>query len=193
MKDKRFTKKGSVLIIVLIMSSILFTIGITFAFILEKEVKGQTYAERSQKALNIANSALECFLYNDFQRNIFATRFFSTNPHFDCGNHYHIRGVGDWGSSVYKPVVSSENARLGNFNFKVVESPKANLENVERAPCAYVDLNRECSIMPASSTASSICNAPIDVSIEIRGYYECSKSHEEGGEEQIVRRIQISY
>ena len=184
-------KKGSVLIIVIVVSSILFTIGITFAFILEREILSQSYINRSQIALNIANSTLECVLYNDFQRNVFAPAFFGSSFIFSCGEFYQVRDKKKWGSERYfiKNIATETDNRLGKFEFRVIESENIDLNSVVSAPCAYVTMERSCS----EALEHSKCQVTPTISLNIRGYYRCFDGHKENAEDQAVRKIEVSY
>ena len=176
--------------IVLVVSSILFSIGISFAYILEREVLSQLYWSRSQVALNVANSALECVLYNDAQRNSFAQSIFGTARSFDCGSRYQVRNPGEWGTDPYVPRTvgtTDETRRLATFKFMVVETTNTDTAAVKNVPCAYAEMSRQC----ADGTSGISCN--VEVSLTIRGYDRCSLGHKEGSDGQVVRRVRVVY
>lgn len=199
--DIKNKDRGSVLIIVIIISSILFSIGIAFAFILEKEVLRQIYSQRSQKALNIANSALECVLFNDFRRNVFSPTFLGRSSNFDCGDFYHVRnasGVDVWSGLEYFvnniDIVTSGSASTRTYKFKIVESFDSDLSNVDSAPCAYVDVKKEERCISKADAVVGTCTAKdILSSVEVRGYFRCSATHTENGNGQVVRKIKVFY
>ena len=169
MKNTHHTK-GSILIFSIIITAILTSIGIAFASILEKEARKQIYASRSQVALNIANSALECTLYNDFRRQVFDYSLFSVPKTFDCGDLYKARNNDDW-NTRFTPVTSDntyEYEIIANDGIGDIDS------STSRVPCARVKV-----IKGAVS------------SIEIKGYDRCSQGDE--AQRDLVRRFKITY
>ena len=79
------------MIITIIITAILLSIGATLASILDKEITRQIYGKQSQLAMNIANSALECVLFNDFYRSIFQTVTEENQSNkVDCGGIYQV-------------------------------------------------------------------------------------------------------
>ena len=194
--------KGSVLILTVIISTILFSIGISLVSILEKEITRQRYADQSVVALNIANTAFECTLYNDFRRYAFDahTRGETTHP-FSCGTIYQVRTVGDWGVPyVLNPVAGSTVAvGTGRYEYVVVQVDRSTAmtvgttpdldDGVER-PCARVVVQKQCLTPPPAGT--TICpNGLIESYVEVRGYFSCTEGNET--DRDLVRRFRVYY
>lgn len=161
--------KGSVLVMSVIITTVLTSIGIAFASILEKEVRKQVYSQRSQVALNVANSALECTLYNDFRKRTFDPPLASSVSRFDCGDLYHVRMLGDW-NSVFVPQKSKT-----IHKYEIIASSEEVNANSINVPCARVIVTRDST----------------DSSIEIKGYDRCSEGDE--SERDLVRRFKVTY
>lgn len=186
--------RGSVLVIVVVITSVLFGIGVAFSSILEKEIIRQLYGERSQTALNIANSALECTLYNDFRRHVFNEVLFGQGVKFDCGPLFQVRrinqGVEEW-SEVYRPkehqisgTVTGENTHT----YVIIASDQADLSGVSFVPCAQVTVKKECTNDTGDDT---ICDGLIVSSVEVKGYHVCSSG--DASSRELVRRFKIRY
>lgn len=165
------THKGSVLVVSVVITTVLTSIGIAFASILEKERRKQVYNQRSQIALNIANSALECTLYNDFHRLAFDRGIF-----IECGDEYGAREQDDW----YRPFkVTFDRTLKDVYTYEIVE--RASKENKKKAwedlvnvPCARVTVRK--------GEAKTI---------EVKGYDRCSSGNE--AERNLVRRFKVIY
>ena len=182
---RRANARGSVLIVVIIISSVLFSIGIAFAKILERELLSQVYAQRSIVAFNVANSALECVMYNNFQRGAFSSNhFFSRIDTVDCGSYFHVRSTDStkWGTTPYGLKDEGTNSQEDKYKFKLVEHTSADLSSVSATPCAYVTVERDCS--------DGVCSSFVDV----RGYALCSANESESQHAADgVRRLRLQF
>ena len=192
---------GSVLILTMIISSVLFSIGISLASILEKEVTRHLYADRAVVALNIANTALECTLYNDF-------RYFAFNENlrdqglfkFTCGNVYQVRNHGDWSEPYVPQSTTTGDARgTGTYQYDIIQVDKAtvlnldsntNLDSKTGMPCASVTVKKLCT-GGTSGGAVKVCEGSIESSIEVKGYFACSEGNE--SDRALVQRFQVYY
>ena len=186
-------KRGSVLIITVLISSIMFSIGIALTGILEKEVRRYFYNERSQRAINVANSALECVLFNDFRRLIFDDLSSQKGGTIDCGGLYHALVKGEW-SKEYSPsnqksAGSGDIAGEGAYEFVIVESHQTDfVANPGPYPCAYVTVKKSC--VGEKNALGTECLGVIAKSIEVRGHNACKES---GVDDDVVRRFKIFY
>lgn len=193
------TTRGSVLVITIIVTAVLLSIGITLATILEKEISRQVYARQSQIAMNVANSALECALFNDFYRSVFRSAALAERVYaaVECGDLYPVRKISDW-SSMYDPSSgdgASENGGVGGppgtglYTFVVIDSDGKPLFG-EQVPCAHVALKKECVAIGDDSTVCQ--DGLIDTSIEVKGYSLCRSGESESARE-LVRRFRVHY
>ena len=188
-KSKR---RGSVLVATVAITAVLLAIGITLASILEKDIIRQLYGKRSQIAMNVANSALECVLFNDFQRNAFETLLKRKYDALDCGELYQVRKGSDW-SVLYTP--SSDEVRgtppgTGTYQFIIIESTAENLNGISRVPCAHVTVKKVCTKRVTSQ--NTCADGLIESSIEVKGYSTCSSGETESGRD-LVRRFKVYY
>ena len=169
------------------------TIGITLTSILEKDVFRQVYGRQSQIAMNIANSALECTLFNDFQRHVFEALVTRRYDAVDCGELYQVRKGTDW-SVRYSP--SSDESKdspagTGTYQFVVIDSDREDVRRVSRVPCAHITIKREC--IEGVNTGTNTCNKGlVEASIEVRGYNACSSGESESSR-GLVRRFKVYY
>lgn len=186
-RRKQTENTGSVLIVTILITSVLFGIGTAFASILEKEVARQVYEDRSQKAINIANTALECALYNDFRRHAFNALVESDSTVL-CGDLYQVRTVSNWNNPYYPSTDHGTVAGTGTYEFAIIESQNVNLSGVSGVPCAHTILQRRCV---GSTSGTSCISEVIDSSIEVRGYDRCSSGDE--NQRDIVRRFKVYY
>ena len=184
--DRHRTKNaGSVLVVTILITSVMFGIGTTFASILEKEVSRQVYEDRSQTSINIANTALECALYNDFRRNVFTS---SVARSVTCGSLYQIRPTGDWSGTYSAATGHGTVTGTGTYEFAVIDSRDESLSGVSDVPCAHVIVERRC----VGDTTGTVCDSGIiSVSIEVRGYDACSSGDER--QRDVVRRFKVHY
>lgn len=178
--------KGSVLIMTIIITSILFSIGISFAIILERQVVNQIFLNKSQVAINIANSAYECVLYNEFRRALFEEG--NSGREVDCGPFYNVYQVptssstsSEW--SNYTLIDLEERQNEVEYEFEIVEN--INTENVTPA-CARVTLQKTCPV-----DATGICPTEIQNELNIRGFDRCENPSTE--ERSVVRRLRVFY
>lgn len=184
--------RGSVLIVTIIITAVLLSIGITIATIFQKEIIRQIYGRQSQIAMNIANSALECALYNDFRRFVFrsaklADRLYNV---IDCGDLYLVRSDTDW-NIRYIPSSGDEKDEhdnvgsigTGYYNFVVIRSEDGSIPGKE-VPCAHVAIKKECS--------GNCRDNSIETSMEVKGYSSCSSGEAES-ERGLVRRFKVRY
>ena len=179
-------------------ATVLFSIGISIASILEKEVKRQRYADQSIIALNIANTALECTLYNDFRRNIFSR---TISISLDCGRIYQVRPNADWAAAyVAAPVSGTDTASgTGRYEYTVIQLDKARVNTVDTTPdlddgverpCAQVTVRKQCLTTPPSG--ATVCpNGLIESYIEVRGYFSCIEGNE--SDRDLIRRFRVHY
>lgn len=179
--------RGSVLVVTILITSVLFGIGTAFASILEKEVARQVYEDRSQKAVNIANTALECALYNDFRRHTFNTLVESDDTVI-CGDFYQVREIGNWSVSYYPSTDNGTVGGTGTYEFAVIASQNVNLSGVSNVPCAHIIVQRRCI---GSTTGTSCDSGVINTSTEVRGYDSCSSGNED--QRDIVRRFKVHH
>ena len=192
MKHTYTKNKGSVLVITIAITAVLLAIGITFASILEKDIIRQVYGRRSQIAMNVANSALECVLFNDFRRGTFEKLLTRKYDALDCGELYQIRKGSDW--SVLYTLSSDETnsapVGTGTYQFVVIESPEKNLSRISNVPCAHVTVKKICS---KGTTGSNTCDQGlIESSTEVKGYSTCSSGEAESSRD-LVRRFKVYY
>lgn len=194
MKKRAYTNsknRGSVLVATIAVTAVLLAIGITLSSILEKDITRQVYGKRSQIAMNIANSALECVLFNDFRRHTFDTLLTRKYDSVDCGELYQTRKESDW-SVIYKPSSDEKNSDprgTGNYRFVVIDAPTQNLSGIANTPCAHIAVKKVCS---SGVTGSTCTDGLIESSIEVKGYSACSDGEAESSRD-LVRRFKIYY
>ena len=184
---------GSVLVVTIVVTAVLLAIGVTLSSILEKDIIRQTYGKRSQAAMNIANSALECTLFNDFRRHTFQALVTRKYDVVECGELYQVRKGSDW-TVAYVPS-SDESATnptgTGTYQFVVIDSIVPNLTGVSEVPCAHITVKKVCS--KGVNTGTNICTEGlIESSIEVKGYNACS-SNEKESDRGLVRRFKVYY
>ena len=200
------TNKGSVLIITIVITAVLLSIGTTLASILDKEVTRQIYSRRSQQAMNIANSALECVLFNDFYRSIFQSLTETEYTEVDCGDLYQVRKSDEdnnW--AVYipdpEPLENDEQVIVGagTYTFVVVQTAEKDLSGVSEVPCAHITIKKVCAVDDTTVITDSegvnhiICgDGLIETSVEVKGYNACSSGETER-ERRLVRRFKVHY
>lgn len=177
---------GSVLIITILITSIIFGVGITFSSILEKEIARQVYEDRSQKAANIANTALECALFNDFRRFTFDSSL-GGGSSIVCGDLYQVKDTANWGTE-YDLSSDRGHAGTGMYEFAIIKYRTDDLTNVSDVPCAHVIVQKRCV---GGLTGSTCDSGVIDASIEVWGYDRCSSGNE--SDRDIVRRFKVHY
>ncbi len=189
---KQNKNKGSVLVTTIAVTAVLLAIGITLTSILEKDVTRQVYGKRSQIAMNIANSALECVLFNDFRRQTFEKLLSRKYDALDCGELYQVRKGSDW-SILYKPSSDEDDSTpigTGTYQFVVIDSPAKNLNGISKVPCAHITVKKVCS---KGVTNSNICTEGlIESSTEVKGYSICSSGETESSRD-LVRRFKVYY
>ena len=184
---------GSVLVITILITAVLLAIGITMASILERDIVRQAYGRQSQSAMNIANSALECVLFNDFRRHTFQTLLARKYDVVACGELYQVRKGSDW-SITYKPSSDESSANpagTGTYQFVIIDSAVKDLVGVSRVPCAHITVKKVCA--EGVKTGTTICEEGlIESSIEIKGYNSCSSGETEVSR-GLVRRFKVYY
>ena len=185
--------KGSVLVITIVVTAVLLGVGTTLASILEKEITRQFYGQQSQIAMNMANSALECILFNDFHRHAFqplVTRRYNT---VDCGELYQVRKGTDW-SVMYTPASDEKgtnSAGTGSYQFVIIDSDQTNLTGVSKVPCAHITVEKKCA--NGTVVGTNVCTGGlIEASIEVKGYSSCSSGEKEI-DRRLVRRFKVHY
>ena len=199
-KGYRVTQKeGSVLILTIVISSVLFSIGISLASILQKEAARQSFGLQSAEAIAIANTAFECTLYNDFNRFAFfniVSGSAGVQP-LDCGGAYPIRAIGDW-SAQYTPTLEDSSATgTGVYRFVVLqlgsdatEDVTSNLSSKRAIPCAQVTLRRSCVLGVVTETATCT-EGVIESIVDVHGYASCAEGDRR--ERKLVRRFRVYY
>ena len=184
------TNKGSVLIITIVITAILLSIGATLAAVLDKEVTRQIYSRHSRLAMNMANSALECVLFNDFYRAMFQSLTEREYSEVNCGELYQVRKEDDW-SVPYDPASDesgNEALGTGTYQFVIIDSEEEDLSGV-RVPCAHIKVEKKCVI----GSTNNVCEDElIESSIEVKGYNACS-SDESESDRNLVRRFKVRY
>ena len=196
--------RGSVLIITIVITAVLLSIGVTLAAIFQKEIVRQIYGRQSQVAMNIANSALECALYNDFRRSVFRSEELADRVYnsVDCGDLYPVRAgpirqnngqikPANW-AVEYIPSLGDEKGEDGStggavgtgyYSFVVIRSEDGNIPG-GKVPCAHVAVKKEC---PGNCQDNLI-----KTSMEVKGYHACSSGETES-ERRLVRRFRVRY
>ena len=195
---RRRDDRGSILILTIVIATVLFSIGISIASILEKEVQRQRYADRSLIALNVANTAMECTLYNDFRRNIFGN---PSGGRVDCGRIHQVRPENDWAEPYdATPVVATDAAAgTGRYEYTVIRIDKTRVGTVDTTPdlddgverpCAHVVVRKQClSTLPSGAT---VCpDGLIESYIEVRGYFSCTEGNRT--DRDLIRRFRVHY
>ncbi len=205
--DTHTTKhtEGSVLVLTVVISTVLFTLGIAVASILQKEVLRHIYSDRSAVALNVANAALECTLYNDFRRFLF-NPLFSGNirtrtAKFDCGSIYQVRSISDWSTRYVaeSETINDRRTGEGRYTFAVIQltasnlntfsDPYGDISGIANVPCAHVTVEKKC--VEKESGRRNCKNDIIESSIEVRGYFSCAQGNESSRD--VVRRFKVFY
>ncbi len=170
-------KKGSVLVITVVVTVVLIAVGLTFTRIIEKEILRQSYTKRSISAFAIADSALECFLYNDFRKNTFAfLDELSGNyvPRLGCSNNSslelnNIKIIDERTGSILRSSLSTGGVE---FKFELVDlSVKGNIK-----PCADVRIIKTCAKTTGSNCykdSELIGRDSVITEVFIVGYDEC--------------------
>lgn len=192
---KRQQNNGSVLVITILVTAVLLAIGVTLFSILEKDIIRQSYGRRSQIAIRIANSALECTLFNDFRRLTFQALLARKYDEIDCGDLYQVRKGSDWSAYIPSKDEDRDNPTgTGTYQFVVIQSLVQGvdeLKNVSKVPCAHVTVKKVCA--SGVSAGTNICNdGLIESSIEVKGYSSCSSGETEASR-GLVRRFKVYY
>lgn len=192
---KKYKNSGSVLVVTILVTAVLLAIGITLFSILEKDILRQSYGRRSQIAIRIANSALECALFNDFRRSTFQKLLTRKYDEINCGDLYQVRKGDDWSAYVPEEDEHDEDpAGTGTYQFIVIQSMVStvdNLKSVSNVPCAHVTVKKVC--VNGTTVGTNICNGGlIESSIEVKGYSSCSSGETEASRE-LVRRFKVYY
>lgn len=188
--------KGSVLIIAMVMTAVLFSIGLAFASIIEKEVVRQHYSIRSQRAFAVADIAWECALYNDFRRLVFSEGGgFSGRARFSCGDDGNVKVRPPEEDSFYTPTERIQKSSLssrfssntGAYNFVVVhEGSEADVK-----PCADVSVQKRCVLSSGDSDCSD--SEVIETRVVVVGYDSCSLDGSTEKRGDVRRRFVILY
>ena len=196
----RRDNRGSILILTIVIATVLFSIGISIASILEKEVKRHRYADQSIIALNVANTAFECTLYNDFRSDVFNSGRDIAGS-VDCGRIYQVRSGSDWEEPYEADPVSGTNTAsgTGRYEFTVIQLDKTRVvtigttpdldDGIER-PCANVVVRKQC-LMTLPSGATVCPNGLIESYIEVKGYFSCMEGNESSRD--LIRRFRVYY
>ena len=189
----REDKRGSVLAVTIVVTAVLLSIGITLSSILEKDITRQIYGRQSQTAMNIANSALECTLFNDFRWQTFQSLLAKKYDEVRCGELYQVRKGNDW-SVTYKPSsdeVGSGAAGTNTYQFVVIDSETQTLTGVSEVPCAHITVKKEC--VKGINITNNTCNEGlIESSTEVKGYNSCSSGEKES-DRGLIRRFKVYY
>ena len=194
MYTKKYENSGSVLVITILITAVLLAIGITLFSILEKDIVRQSYGKRSQIAIRVANSALECALFNDFRRSTFQRLLTRKFDEVDCGGLYQVRKGTDW-SVTYVPSSDEPDspppAGTGTYQFVVIQSIAENLDGVTKVPCAHVTVKKVCA--NGAAVGANVCNGGlVESSVEVKGYSACSSGETEASR-GLVRRFKVYY
>ena len=195
---KKYENSGSVLVITILVTAVLLAIGITLFSILEKDILRQSYGRRSQIAIRIANSALECTLFNDFRRSAFQTLLTRKHDEVNCGDLYQVRKGTNWSAyslSADEKEFKGAPAGTGTYRFVVIQSTVSGvddlLKNVSNVPCAHITVKKVCT--NGVTVGTNVCSGGlIESSIEVKGYSSCSPGEAEAGRE-LVRRFKVYY
>ena len=186
--------KGSVLIITILISTVLLTIGLSITAIIEKDLLRQLYTQRSEQAFRILDSAVECTLYNDLHN--FSFRVVGVGSEsftFRCNGldvFTESATAIDAFNNKNKQTDYKNNGTV-EFKFILVDSPS----------CAEVLVVKECVTSGTGTRPNNCVNkSSPSTTIEIKGYDVCTKNNGEGfdlGEERggltIVRRQKLFY
>lgn len=168
--------QGSILVLAIVISTALFGIGTTLASIFSLEAKRQQYGARSRVALNIAHTAFECALYNDFRRGAFRGAHAPADAVVDCGDLYQVRSTTDagaWGAGPY----ATSALRGDTFTYAVVATEETDdlaTRITTPVPCARVTVKKSA---PAS--------------IEVLGFDRCLSGNLSSRD--LARRFKIYY
>ena len=194
--------KGSVLVITLILSTILFSIGFVFSDFIAREIERQRYSSDSQVAFLVADSAWECTLYNDFRSLIFndleedrQTQRFSCGSGYTAYDYDKDKGKAWEQKNEYAPKTrgqdistpTKENVK-SEYKFTVVKHTESDGDTITDSsiarPCADVVVEKRCT-----RVAGSNCE---EFASEVRvvGYNSCSSPDKRG---DVVRRLNVEY
>ena len=195
MYTKKYEDSGSVLVVTVLVTAVLLAIGITLFSILEKDIVRQSYGKRSQIAIRIANSALECVLFNDFRRSTFQKLLTKKHDEVNCGDLYQVRKGDDWATYVpSKDERDEDPTGTGTYQFIVIQSAVKEvreLQKISNTPCAHVTVKKVC--VNGTAIGTKVCNGGlIESSIEVKGYSSCSSGETETSRE-LVRRFKVYY
>ena len=186
--------KGSVLIITILISTVLLTVGLSITAIIEKDLLRQLYAQRSEQAFRILDSAVECTLYNDLHNFSFRVVGAGSEPLIFRCNGLDVFTESAAPIEVFNNQQKQETYKVKGtveFEFILVDSPS----------CAEVLVVKEC-ITSGTGTRPNNCvnKSSPSTTIEIKGYDVCTRNNGEGfdfGEERgglnIVRRQKLFY
>ena len=145
--------------------------------------------------MNIANTAFECMLYNDFRRNVFESLLSSRFDAIDCGHLYAVREQADWSKeySVKSGISTGAVVGTGLYSYTVIDTEGKDIATISKAPCANVVVNKRCVGTSSTVGSSIICDGGIiETTVEVKGYSACSSGDSESDRE-LVRRFKVHY
>ncbi len=161
-------QKGSVLIISLIITSVVFSVGTTILHIGEKDKIRTSISYKSRDAVRVLDTVFECVLYHDFQNDLFNPKKIRIEKNLECGdNLIGFSGLYDDQSELlFSACDTSTDSTVSVCNFLVRE----NIETYKNKPCALVNLEKNCS----DGSDVSSCDASLKTKIDIISYDLCN-------------------
>ncbi len=209
---KNGQNRGSILIITVIISTVLFTVGVIFLSIINKEIERQSYSKRSQLAFGIADSAWECVLYNDLHTAAFAIAGEVGNQRrglFSCNESFFSRekeliaceieernGEKKWKKLGYsRPrqyTLNQINATSGGkkHEFVIVRDDRGICSDAlkeGKPPCAKVIVKKSCLQKDIGENCTT--DSSITTEIEVVGYDGCEVTTDETFKPGEIRRL----
>ena len=183
MKKMFKNQKGSVLIISLIITSVVFSVGATILNISEKDKIRTSISYKSSNAVRVLDTVFECVLYHDFQNDLFNPRKIRIEKNLECGdNLIGFSGLyNDQSELPFSACDTSTDTKISMCDFLVREDS----ETYNNKPCALVHLEKSCS----DGSDISSCDANLKTKIDIISYDLCDFVNTN----VVHRRINTSY
>ncbi len=175
-------QKGSVLIISLIITSVVFSVGTAILAIAEKDKLRTSISYKSYNAVRLLDTVFECVLYHDFQNDLFNPRKSRIDKNIECADD--LVGFSElYSDSLALPFSSCDisDTKVSKCDFLV----RKDTTDYKSSACAQVLLEKSCS----DGSDVTNCNVHLNTKIDIISYDLCNFSNSN----VVHRRINISY
>ena len=195
MTKNNLPKKGSILILAIILSSVFLTIGLAVTSIVYKELLRLDVYKRSQAASAIADTAWECALYQEYREFLFS----DTDAFFNITLSRRVKcsdGFGNPSASLLGWNVKVDDVLISNNKIKgkaVTENDPQKYEyfigSQNGGACAKVNIDKRCK-EDAQPGDQEFCT--VETIIKTTGYDACNKDGDSVNVGRVQRRLYLS-